>query len=298
MKQTLSILTVTGSDSTGGSGVQADTKTIAELGGTAYSAITCVTMQNSLGIQEFFDMPVPVVEAQIEAVVNDAEPQVVKIGLLRSVAMVEAVAGLLRRYKPRYVVYAPTVRSARGDVLLSAEVVEAVNRCLVPLCSYVVKHQEGGAHGRANLFASAICVYLSRGESIESAVVHAHEYQNCRPSTSSEQQAGRATALYRQFVERVERFFRLYNDVAFYATELNVGSRYLAQVTRRVAGKSPKAIIEERLLTEVERQVTQTDQPLKLIAADLGFSSSAHLTRFFKQHKGITPSQLRRDKTT
>ena len=61
------ILTITGSDSTGGSGVQADIRTIAELGGYAVSAITSITVQNTLGIQEFFDIPAEIVSGQIEA---------------------------------------------------------------------------------------------------------------------------------------------------------------------------------------------------------------------------------------
>lgn len=65
------ILTITGSDSTGGSGVQADIRAITELGGKAVSAVTCITIQNTLGIQEFYDIPSAVVEAQVEAIVND-----------------------------------------------------------------------------------------------------------------------------------------------------------------------------------------------------------------------------------
>ena len=296
MKQTMSILTVTGSDSTGGSGVQADTRVIAELGGQAYSAITCVTMQNTLGIQEFYDLPAAVVEAQIEAVVNDVEPGVVKIGLLRSVEMVAMVARLLRRYKPRYVVYDPTVRSARGDVLMSADVIRAVADELLPLCTYVVERGEPMAHGSGNRFASAVCVFLSQGQTLDAAVLHAREYLLQRQSQIVDQQNNRAAELYQMFIERVERFFRLYNDVAFYADELNVSRRYLAQVTRRVASKSPKAIIEDRLLGEVEREMSLTAKPLRQIAAELGFSSAAHLTRFFKQHKGTSPSKYRKTK--
>ena len=71
------ILTITGSDGTGGSGVQADIQLIHELGGTAASVITSITVQNTLGIQEFHDLPVAVVRQQVEAIINDLEPQVV-----------------------------------------------------------------------------------------------------------------------------------------------------------------------------------------------------------------------------
>ena len=65
------ILTITGSDGTGGSGVQADIQLIHKLGGTAASAITSITVQNTLGIQEFHDLPATVVRKQVEAIIND-----------------------------------------------------------------------------------------------------------------------------------------------------------------------------------------------------------------------------------
>ena len=85
------ILTITGSDSTGGSGVQADIKTIFELGGYAVSAITSITVQNTLGIQEFFDIPAEIVSGQIEAIMNDVQPDIVKIGMIRRVETLNVV---------------------------------------------------------------------------------------------------------------------------------------------------------------------------------------------------------------
>ena len=92
------ILTITGSDGTGGSGVQADIRFISQMGGVAASAVTSITVQNTLGIQQFYDLPAPVVRQQVEAIVNDLQPQVVKIGLLRRIDVVEAIADVLRRY--------------------------------------------------------------------------------------------------------------------------------------------------------------------------------------------------------
>ena len=68
------ILTITGSDGSGGSGLQADIRCISELGGTATSAVTSITVQNTLGIQEFFDLPATTVRTQIEAILNDLQP--------------------------------------------------------------------------------------------------------------------------------------------------------------------------------------------------------------------------------
>ena len=86
------ILTITGSDGTGGSGVQADIRLIHELGGRAASAITSITVQNTLGIQEFHDLPTSVVRQQVEAIINDLQPQIIKIGLLRRTDVVEMLA--------------------------------------------------------------------------------------------------------------------------------------------------------------------------------------------------------------
>ena len=89
------ILTITGSDSTGGSGVQADIRTISELGGYAVSAITSITVQNTLGIQEFFDIPAEIVSGQIEAIMNDMQPDIVKIGMIRRVETLNVVIDAL-----------------------------------------------------------------------------------------------------------------------------------------------------------------------------------------------------------
>ncbi|MBR6973948.1 MAG: bifunctional hydroxymethylpyrimidine kinase/phosphomethylpyrimidine kinase, partial [Bacteroidaceae bacterium] len=88
MRQKKAILTITGSDGTGGSGVQADIRFIHELGGVAASAITSITVQNTLGIQEFYDLPASAVRQQVEAIINDLQPQVVKVGLLRRIDVV------------------------------------------------------------------------------------------------------------------------------------------------------------------------------------------------------------------
>ena len=87
-KQT--ILAITGSDGTGGSGIQADIRCICELGGTVTSVVTSITVQNTLGIQEFYDLPAAIVRKQIEAIFNDLQPQIVKIGLIRRIDVVRS----------------------------------------------------------------------------------------------------------------------------------------------------------------------------------------------------------------
>ena len=100
----------------------------------------------------------------------------------------------------------------------------------------------------------------------------------------------RSKELYHQFLTTVEQYFQHYADVAFYAEQLNVSPRYLGQVTRRVSGRSPKAIIDDRIIAEVTTMLTVPHCPLKEVAQRLGFSSQAHLSRFFKKRKGVSPT--------
>lgn len=130
MKTIQPILTITGSDSTGGSGVQADIRTISELGGYAVSAITSITVQNTLGIQAFFDIPAEIVSGQIEAIMNDIQPSIVKVGMIRRVETLEVVIDALTKYRPDYIIYAPAIWSSNGDALMTEDVVSQIKyRC-------------------------------------------------------------------------------------------------------------------------------------------------------------------------
>ena len=93
MKQ---ILTIAGSDSGGGAGIQADIKAISANGGYAMSVITSVTAQNTVAVTDAFDLPISLIEAQLDAVFTDFEVASVKTGMLSSSGIVEAVAGKLK----------------------------------------------------------------------------------------------------------------------------------------------------------------------------------------------------------
>lgn len=287
------ILTITGSDSTGVSGVQADIKMISSLGGYAVSAITSITVQNTLGIQAFFDVPAEIIAGQIEAVINDVQPSVVKIGMIRTVGAVEAIVEALRKYRPEYVIYAPIVYSTKGERLMDDDVVERVQAKLVPLCSLVINHKMA-AHGMHNAFSSAIAAHLSQGDRMDVAIDKAKEFVRTQMARHEGPQ-GRASELYRDFMDRLATHCRRNSDVAFYADCLNVSARYLGQVTRKIAGKAPKSLIDEYLVGEVERQLATTEKTVQEVAYDFGFSSQAHFTKFFKKMKGITPSQYRKN---
>ena len=288
------ILTITGSDGTGDSGVQADIRLICELGGKAASAITSITVQNTLGIQEFHDLPAAVVYQQVEAIINDLQPQVIKIGLLRHTEVVGMLADVLRKYKPRHIIYVPVLKSTKGERLVSPSVYEAIERLLLPLCTIVLapSHLPVGPrrHGQANKLASALAYYLSLGETEADAMLHAQTYLKTLPADYADGNS-RSEELYNQFLTAVERNYSHYADVAFYAEQLNVSAKYLGQVTRRIANRSPKAIINDRIITEIVALLTSTNRPLKDIAQRLGFSSQAHLSRFFKKHKGLSPTE-------
>ncbi len=321
MKSFYPILTITGSDSTGGSGVQADIKTISELGGYAVSAITSITVQNTLGIQEFFDVPAEIVSGQIEAIMNDIQPAIVKVGMIRKVETLAVVIDALTKYRPDYIIYTPAIWSSNGEALMTEDVVSQIKYRLLPLCSVIVARRKendiilrdsqlqrwardkemqvfmldnANSHGLINRFSSALAVYLSRGKKMTDALAMAQDFINVELTRESNLQ-GRSSELYNQFISQVNNFCRTYSDVHFYADQLNVSSRYLAQVTRRISGKTPKAIIDEYIVREIERELSTTSHTMQEIANSFGFSSQAHLTKFFKKMRNVTPSQFRRN---
>ena len=291
------ILTITGSDGSGGSGLQADIRCISELGGTVTSAITSITVQNTLGIQSFYDLPASTVRTQIEAILNDLQPQVVKIGLLRRIDVVQVVAELMRKYRPKYIVYAPVLHSTRGDLLVEPQVYTAIQQQLIPLCTIVLEPSDLPAgtrqHGHANQLAAALAYYLSCGENVNEAMLHARTYVSQRPKGYTEDNS-RSGELYNLFLDAIDRFYHHYSDVAFYAEQLGVSARYLGQVTRSIAHRSPKAMIDERITAEITQLLTSTNKPLKEIAQMFGFSSQAHLSRYYKKKTSHTPSEIRR----
>ena len=322
MKTIQPILTITGSDSTGGSGVQADIRTISELGGYAVSAITSITVQNTLGIQAFFDVPAEIVSGQIEAIMNDIQPSIVKVGMIRRVETLEVVIDALTKYRPDYIIYAPAIWSSNGDALMTEDVVSQIRYRLLPLCSVVVARKKendiilqdtkllrmaegngmqvflldnANSHGLTNRFSSALAVYLNQGKKMEDALAMAQDFINVELTRESNLQ-GRSSELYNQFISQVNNFCRTYSDVHFYADQLNVSSRYLAQVTRRISCKTPKAIIDEYIVKEIERELSTTTHTVQEIANTFGFSSQAHLTKFFKKMRGVTHSAFRQPK--
>ncbi|MCP3465066.1 bifunctional hydroxymethylpyrimidine kinase/phosphomethylpyrimidine kinase [Bradyrhizobium sp. CCGUVB23] len=130
-------LTIAGSDSSGGAGIQADLKTFAALGVYGASAITALTAQNTKGVTSIHAVPVAFVTAQIDAVFSDLDVRAVKIGMVAQAVSIDAIASSLTRWSPRHVVLDPVMVATSGDRLLAAEAVEALRKRLIPLASLI-----------------------------------------------------------------------------------------------------------------------------------------------------------------
>lgn len=137
MKHYTTVLTIAGSDSGGGAGIQADIKTISALGCYATTAITAITVQNTVGVEAVHPVPVDFVKGQIEAVLSDIGADAVKIGMLQSAEIVQAVAEMLRKYKVGNVVLDPVMVSTSGHRLIEEEAIDTLRRELIPLARVI-----------------------------------------------------------------------------------------------------------------------------------------------------------------
>lgn len=132
MKTYNRVLTIAGSDSGGGAGVQADIKTISACGCYAECAITAITVQNTLGVSGVSPVPVPIIEQQIDAVLSDIGADAIKIGMLHSAEVVEAVAGRLDAFKIKNVVLDPVMVSTSGHRLIEESAISSLISVLLP----------------------------------------------------------------------------------------------------------------------------------------------------------------------
>lgn len=130
-------LTIAGSDSSGGAGIQADLKTFAALGVYGASAITALTAQNTKGVTGIHAVPAAFVTAQIDAVFSDLDVGAVKIGMVAQAESIDAIAAALSRWKPGHIVLDPVMVATSGDRLLAAEAVEALRTKLMPVASVI-----------------------------------------------------------------------------------------------------------------------------------------------------------------
>ncbi len=130
-------MTIAGSDSGGGAGIQADLKTFAALGVYGTSALTAVTAQNTLGVAAIHEVPTDVIAAQIDVILSDIGADAVKTGMLSSLVIIETVAQKLQRHGVARLVVDPVMVAKGGDRLLQEDAVEALKTRLLPLATVV-----------------------------------------------------------------------------------------------------------------------------------------------------------------
>ena len=130
-------LTIAGSDSSGGAGIQADLKTFAALGVYGASVITALTAQNTTGVSGIHQVPARFVTEQIEAVFPDLAVGAVKIGMVAELSVIDAIEAGLKKWSPKHIVLDPVMVATSGDRLLAAEAVDALRTKLIPLASVI-----------------------------------------------------------------------------------------------------------------------------------------------------------------
>lgn len=128
-------LTIAGSDSSGGAGIQADLKTFAACGVYGASAITALTAQNTMGVTSIHEVPADFIIAQIDAVFSDLDVKAVKIGMVSRREVIEAIVAGLDRWSPQHVVVDPVMVATSGDRLLSPDAIDALRTRLIPRAS-------------------------------------------------------------------------------------------------------------------------------------------------------------------
>ena len=204
------VLTIAGSDSCGGAGIQADLKTIMALGGLGMSAITALTAQNTSGIQDIYEIPPEFVEKQFASVMADTGVDAAKTGMLTNTAILRTVAGMIRRYGIEKVVVDPVMAAKGGEALIRGGAREALISELIPLAFVVTPNipeaevlaemqitstadMEKAAkiilrlnspcidpkmetHGTGCTFSAAIATLLAKGGSVSKAVAGAKAY--------------------------------------------------------------------------------------------------------------------------
>ncbi|EGU47922.1 phosphomethylpyrimidine kinase [Vibrio ichthyoenteri ATCC 700023] len=139
------VLTIAGSDSGGGAGIQADIKAISATGSYACSAITAITAQNTQGVSAIFPIPLEHVAHQLDAVFSDLNVIAVKVGMLADSAIINVVADKLEQYQPQYIVLDPVMVATSGDLLLAHDAISTLKQRLIPLADLITPNLPEGA---------------------------------------------------------------------------------------------------------------------------------------------------------
>lgn len=139
------VLTIAGSDSGGGAGIQADIKAISATGGYASSVITAITAQNTLGVSAIFPIPLEHVEHQLDVVFSDLNVVAVKVGMLADANIIKVVAKKIKQYRPSFLVVDPVMVATSGDLLLEESAISTLKSELLPLADVITPNLPEGA---------------------------------------------------------------------------------------------------------------------------------------------------------
>ena len=157
-------LTIAGSDSSGGAGIQADLKTFGALGVYGASVITALTAQNTLGVAAIHAVPAEFVTAQIDAVFGDLDVKAVKIGMVAQLATIGAIAAGLKRWSPKHIVLDPVMVATSGDRLLEADAVDGLRAKLVPRAALLTPNLAEAAALLGEAVAASAAAIESQGQ--------------------------------------------------------------------------------------------------------------------------------------
>lgn len=133
----IAILTIAGSDPSGGAGIQADLKTISALGAYGMSVITAITAQNTMGVRRFQALDPSLVADQLEMVLSDIPPLAIKTGMLASAPIAEAIAAVLRDYRHIPLVVDPVMVATSGDQLIDNDAIAAIVEHIFPIATVI-----------------------------------------------------------------------------------------------------------------------------------------------------------------
>jgi hydroxymethylpyrimidine/phosphomethylpyrimidine kinase len=139
------VLTIAGSDSGGGAGIQADIKAMSATGSFACSVITAITSQNTQGVSAIFPIPLDHVSSQLDAVFNDLNVAAVKVGMLADSSIIKVVADKVKQFQPKHLVIDPVMVATSGDLLLEQSAISTLKEELIPLADIITPNLPEGA---------------------------------------------------------------------------------------------------------------------------------------------------------
>lgn len=162
-------VTIAGSDSGGGAGIQADLKSFSANHVYGASVLTALTAQNTQGVTAIHDVPTDFISAQIDAVFSDLEIDSVKIGMLSQIPVIETIASGIQKHNAKNIVFDPVMVATSGDLLLAENAVEAIKKTMMPLADLLTPNLHEAAKLTGKDLATSQDAMVSQAESLLSA---------------------------------------------------------------------------------------------------------------------------------